>query len=288
MNLKGWKALILERFDPRAYLPMILVFGAANCLYANGTVDFPWGKFAAVLLLLLSFFFRLRLFDEIKDYKTDLKINPTRPLPRGVLSVKEVKIALAILIVFELLLSYALGLRVLEVHGVAIVYSLLMFKEFFIGDILRPHLTTYAVTHTFVSGLVGLSAMVAMLGDREIYPQAIWFLLMNWMFFNLFEFARKTFAVSEERQNVDSYSKIFGLRGALGLSVSQAVAGNIFLTLSTPEGIIGIPWLALIAYIIGIWPTKTRLNTKGIDRFRKISGVYLLVHYVLTIILLGM
>lgn len=267
---------------------MILLFTGANSIYGGiltGTA-WHWGRFILVFALMLSFFFRMRLFDEIKDYEVDLKVNPTRPLARGILTIAQVKKALFFLILFELILAGTLGLSPFVVHALAIGYSLLMYEEFFIGDFLRPHLTTYAVTHTFVSVLLGLSSAIAMTGADVVQfpPSAFIFFFMNWAFFNLFEFARKTFAPSEERAHVPSYSNIFGCGGAWALSLSQSLigVGLIYYLHSSALLVVALAvYLAVSLFYLG-------KRTEGAaNLFRTVSGAYLLVHYFLVIITLG-
>lgn len=283
-----WWILIKERFSPGSYIPMILLFTAANALYLSYEVQSPWqwGRFVGVFILMLSFFFRMRLFDEIKDYEVDLKVNPTRPLARGVLTVPQVKVALLFLIIFELILASTFGSAAFFIHAAAIGYSLLMYEEFFIGDILRPHLTTYAVTHTFVSTLLGLSSAMAMSGNTwsQLSSKHFAFFLMNWLFFNLFEFARKTFAPDEERPHVPSYSNIFSCAGAWFLSMSQGLMGVGILYWITENPLSFIP---LIFYFLVSLYYLIQRSRKSAGVFRAISGVYLLLHYALTIYILG-
>jgi hypothetical protein len=91
-------------------------------------------------------------------------------------------------------------------------YSLLMYREFFIGRWLRPRLATYAVMHTLVACWIATWTFCAATG-REFadmpasYAQLVF---ANWAVFNLFEFGRKTFGVEEERGPDESYSKRFG------------------------------------------------------------------------------
>ncbi|MGZ3773467.1 MAG: UbiA family prenyltransferase [Pseudobdellovibrionaceae bacterium] len=283
-----WWILIKERFNPASYVPMIFLFTWANGFFLSKTlgISWAWERFAIVFCLMLSFFFRMRLFDEIKDYEVDIKINPMRPLARGVLTVAEVKKALLMLIIFELFVSATLGAYPFMIHAVAIGYSLLMYEEFFIGDLLRPHLTTYAVTHTFVSCLLGLSSAVAMTGANlsNLSWSTLSFFLMNWAFFNLFEFARKTFAPNEERPHVPSYSNIFGCHGALALSLSQAIAGVLLLSFFKSHPLI---WTALAFYFLASSVYIIKRTDQAAKFFRNLSGAYLLLHYILLIYVLG-
>lgn len=283
-----WWILVKERFSPGTYIPMIVVFTAVNGLFLcqETGVDWKASRFALTLVLMLSFFFRMRLFDEIKDYEVDLKVNPSRPLARGILKIIEVKQALLILIVFELLLAAILGWNSFVIHGLAIGYSLLMYEEFFIGDFLRPHLTTYAVTHTFSSFLLALSAGIAMTGASftDLNGASFLFLLMNWAFFNLFEFARKTFSLAEEREHVPSYSNIFGRVGAWFLSTSQAAIGVVLVsTYQISPLVLG----AFALYVLGSCFYLFIGSVKSAKIFRNSSAAYLLIHFVILIYVLG-
>lgn len=288
----NWLTLIKERFSPASYVPMILLFTAANGMYLSRAANYTFdsGRFLLALLLMLSFFFRLRCFDEIKDYEVDLKINPTRPLARGLLSIAQVKKGLFFMVLFELLLSAYMGFWVFLIHALAIFYSLLMYEEFFVGDFLRPRLTTYAVTHTFVSVLLGISAATAITGFN---PQKMQFtdgafFLMNWAYFNLFEFARKTFAPDEERPQVPSYSQLFKPRGAWLLSWSQVIVG-VILAVYALKDFASAYWLVVAAVVYTLpglgYARQPQLKTAKI--YRLVSGVYLLLHYGLLILVIA-
>lgn len=284
----NWWILIRERFSPAVYLPMILLFVGANSYYGTLMTGQVWRleRFIVVFVLILSFFFRMRLFDEIKDYEVDLKVNPTRPLARGLISFTQVKKMLFFLILLELIVAGFLGLSAFLVHFAAIAYSLLMYEEFFVGDSLRPHLTTYAITHTFVSTLLGLSSAIAMTGASVLQMPLsfFFFFLMNWAFFNLFEFARKTFAPKEERPHVPSYSNIFGCAGAWLLSISQAFLGSLVIHFLYPSKLIVS---AFLVYLISTSVYLVYRSEKSARFFRNISGVYLLIHYFFVILILG-
>lgn len=290
--MRNWLILIKERFSPGSYLPMIFIFTLANGMYLAKAANYTFstGRFVCVLLLMLSFFFRMRCFDEIKDYEVDLKVNPTRPLARGILSVSQVKKGLFWMILFEVVLAASLGLWPFMIHAMAIGYSLLMYEEFFIGDLLRPHLTTYAVTHTFVSVLLGVSAATAIVGfnPQKLQFQDVCFFLMNWCFFNLFEFARKTFAPTEERPHVPSYSNIFNPKGAWLLSWSQVVIGIVLSWLAMSQ-FAHFYWLIAGALLYTLLSVGYAMNpqVKMAKIFRNGTGIYLLLHYILICFVIG-
>lgn len=245
--MKSWITLIKERFHPALYIPTVFLFSWFNILVftKKSASETNWWLLFLIFVPCLLFFFRLRLFDEIKDYEVDLKINPHRPLARGVLSVDQVKVGIISLILVESYWVYSISPVGFFFYTVAIMYSLLMYEEFFIGTWLRPKLTTYAITHTwvcaFLSIALGMSALAytnqfgagqSQLLDKvfgqslslSLFEKNFWIIaVMNWLYFNFFEFARKTFSKQEEKDTVASYSKIFGVWGAAALSFSQVL-----------------------------------------------------------------
>lgn len=263
---------------------MVAVFSLANVMMAwklsASQPDFY--RYAPAFLLCLFFFFRLRCFDEIKDYEVDLELNPDRPLARGLLSIRQVKWMIAGLTLAEILLCMIAGLSALQAHAIAIVYSFLMFYEFFIGKNLRPHLTTYAVTHTFVATFLGWSIAVyaSALDLTAVATDLFWLAPINWSLFNLFEFARKTFAKAEERSGADSYSSLFKPIGAVLLSFSQIMIALLVVWHLQLPGLhyqliaAGFPIFSGLFYA---WQPKP----KSAAWFRNISSVYLLLFYIL-------
>jgi 4-hydroxybenzoate polyprenyltransferase len=301
--LSRWLTFVIERFSPLTHVPMIGAFTVANILmgvalnrpaiddgylhgFGNPGYEALSGTRAMLAFVLaISFFLRLRVFDEIKDYATDLKVNPTRPLARGLISIKEAKAALVALFAFEIALLALLSPVLVASHLLAMGYSLLMYREFFAGDFLRPHLTTYATLHTFSSVLIGAS-IVGVVTDLPFweFSRPMGFLLLaNWGYFNLFEFARKTFAPDEERPEVESYSKIFSVPGAVALSLSQAVFPLIIVhntvgaDFSKDDNI--VLWGLLVLIAGPAFSFILRRRAYGAKMFRAFVGLYLILGY---------
>jgi 4-hydroxybenzoate polyprenyltransferase len=287
--LGKWILFSRERFRPFEYLPLIILYVGVNYLFSRALsgLELPAIPLIIMGILGMSFFFRMRLFDEIKDYDVDLVINPARPLARGLITVPEVKRGILVLIILELLLAGTLGILTFLLYILAVFYTLLMYEEFFIGDWLRPRLTTYAVSHTIVVSLLGLALISANLGMMTFKSLAIpVFLLSHWFIFNLFEFARKTFDPSEERRDVASYSKIFSLKGAYLLSASQVLLALI--CLFQLRALFPVRWLLVLAtfYILALVPMVFNLRNFSAKSFRKLSTLYMALHYLILFILL--
>src|SRR3989344_6107188 len=160
--LNKWLQLIKERFNPVSYTAMIFVFLSAHyVLYLDliKRTEIPsLGMLQLIPIVLATslFFFKLRLFDEVKDMESDTMHHPERPLPRGILSKNEVIRVALILIVIEITLFSYYGLWAFLSAVIAASYSLIMYKEFFIKKCLRAHLTTDAVTLVIIMALLSI------------------------------------------------------------------------------------------------------------------------------------
>lgn len=276
-TIKRWHIFTLERFPPLRHLLLICCFFGANAFAAlqisGGYLSFL--SFAVVLIA----FFRLRLFDEIKDYEIDQQINPHRPLARGLIPLQEAKRTAFSLLAIELLLSGVIGPAAFAAACCYGAYSLLMYKEFFLSSWLRPKLATYALTHTLVSSLFSLFIFSSITGLYFWKAPAGFFLftIANWMIFNVFEFGRKTFGKEEEQENVDSYSKNFGSWGAFLIVLTMAVlAEAIALSLSIPFS--KLLFIALALYLLVTGAVYGRLNTaSSAIAFRKACSAFILI-----------
>ena len=221
--VRRWGRFAAERYEPVTHTVMATAFAVGNAGIAvvasagAGAVRPTVSGTAAAAALVLVFFFRLRVFDEIKDYGTDLVSNPDRPLPRGLISLKEARRAVWILTALELSIVALAGWPATIAWAAAVLYSLAMYREFGLGAWMRPHLELYAMTHTLVASVLGICVACLVLGmPFWDMPQQVWvFAPANWALFNVFEFSRKTFAPVEERPGVGSYSNRWGPRGDL-------------------------------------------------------------------------
>jgi len=272
-----WMIFIWERFNPPSHFVMIILFTMGTATLADIT-DSSRIVFGAILATI--FFLRLRLFDEIKDYETDIAINPTRPLPRGLLTIFDLKIALIALLVCEAVLVTTYLPSALATWGIAATWSLLMYKEFFIPNLIRPYLTTYATSHTLVTLPLTLALITGMSGDTRIDNSEVWAAIGAWLVFNIFELGRKTFQPMEERENVESYSLVWGRFGAIALVLAHAaLVAFAFITASnnqhmpqTMYACVGFLVICALLYLIKVEKWSGQL-------WRVASSVYIILVY---------
>ncbi len=223
-----WHTFSRERFPLPRHIVLIIFYFSANALVAlrSSGLD-PQLSVKNILpaFVILCIFLHLRIFDEIKDYKNDLIVHKYRPLARGLIRVGEAKATAFGLIILELVLSVFINSAAFIAVTCTVIYSLIMYREFFIGNCLRPKMATYALAHTLVSCWMSLFAYSSITGRHFWAITSIYgmFVLVNWMIFNIFEFGRKTFGKEEEQELVESYSKRLGPARAASNVVIMAV-----------------------------------------------------------------
>lgn len=291
--LANWTQFTLERFHPLSHFVMIGLFVLSHLLVCSHALSYSRSfesqnllLFIGALLLSGLFFFKLRLYDELKDYDTDIVEKPHRPLPRGLLKPGDLKKAIAIIIPIELIIVAAVSPAALPILVVAICYSLLMFKEFFIGNFLRPHLTSYAVSHTFVTVLLSLTLFSVFTQTlfHQLDPDFYLFSASTWFLFNIFEFARKTYAGAEEVKDVLSYSKIWGRYGAVALTGSQAILATYLIikmrSFNDPLFTLLISVLIIATIAIGIIYAQKNSHQMA-KLYRSFSSIFIIIFLII-------
>lgn len=283
-----WWIFIKERFEPASHFTMIIVFLLVHVLIAKSILRIEINNFSVFLLFIgtSAFYFKLRLYDEVKDFELDQVINPTRPLPRGLLNHRDMYLGMVICILLEASIFATQGQDSFKSIVITILYSLIMYKEFFIKEKIRPHLTTYAILHTIVTSFLSI-AIFSFLSKESfirliVTKECLYFALANWLLFNIFEFGRKTFAISEERQNVDTYSSLFGKTGAVILVISQALMAHLLVINILPSESKILYWTHSLLFFLLLSTSFCYIKTnqiKAAKNYRLMSSAYIIIFY---------
>jgi 4-hydroxybenzoate polyprenyltransferase len=138
-----------------------------------------------------------------------------------------------------------------------------------------------------VSVLLGFSLMVQVsgVGLEQLPTIVVVFGAVNWGLFNLFEFARKTFAPEEERAHVESYSKLFRPLGASALSMSQVAIAVGALWVLSPALLAerSVLWhvvtASALAVCAGVYAIRTARGSASV--LRAGAGLYIVTSYAL-------
>ncbi len=146
-----------ERFPVFSYGLMVLTFAFSAMSYSKflrGDLDFSFLILLIGAMTSFGYFFLLRLFDEFKDAEDDAKYRPYRAVPRGLVSFKELKWLIFIIITSQCILNATFIPKMLWVWCLVIIYMFVMAKEFFVRDWLRRHPIAYLVSHMMIMPVI--------------------------------------------------------------------------------------------------------------------------------------
>ena len=243
-----------ERFPLAGYLPLVaaFTFSAASysriCRGAEGFV--PWTRICAGIATSFGVFLLLRLFDEFKDADDDAAYRPYRPVPRGLVTLRELGILIAAVIAAMVLLNALFLPAMLPALGLALGYILVMWREFFVREWLRRHAVAYMVTHMMIMPLTDFyTTGLDWMNERVAMPRGL-FLFLAVTFLNgcVIEIGRKIRRPEDEEKGVETYSFLWGPNRAAGiwLGILSVTALLAFLCCAAAGyGLPALPFLAL-------------------------------------------
>ncbi|MFD2784510.1 UbiA prenyltransferase family protein [Hymenobacter rubripertinctus] len=228
MRLKNLLAYLHERF-PVVNMALfailfLTVYAVARATQPAAALAVGWRE-ALGMGATISFFFRLRVFDEIKDYAADTEHFPQRVLQTGRVTLGQLRVLAGAGLGLEALWSGLMGGTVLLAWGLAVGYSLLMRYEFFRPAWLRPRLVLYAGLHLLIMPLIIGWLWSAYAAPPLLTRPLVLLALLALLGGLAFEIARKIKLPAAERPGVDSYSRTLGYGGAVAAVLAVLLAG---------------------------------------------------------------
>jgi len=286
-----WWVYQKERFPIAAHGPLIAAMSLGALGYASAvdsTVSTP--ALPALLMAwagLLGFFFLLRVADEFKDYETDCRHRPYRPVPRGLIGLRELAGAAVVVVLAQGLLASLAGREALIALILAWCWLALMTREFFVHDWLLARPLVYLVSHMLIMPLLMLYALGHHAGAVLNQP-AVWILLPLALATGLcIEIGRKLRRPEDEEAGVDTYSVVWG-RTAGSLAWFASVAGTLILTEYAIRLVGGPSWslwvVTITAVLAAVVVVVYRLAPNGpaAKAFEGLSALTTLVAYLMT------
>ena len=244
-----------ERFPlvPIMVFVFLLTSGYAH-FFANWFGHpFNWGesKLWVTMVCVFLFMLQLRMADEIKDFDKDSKAFPERLLSRGVISLHTIRIILYSTITVELLLSFSLGSSSLMWMVILQVWGNLMAKEFFCKKFLDEQVAISLILHQLILIPLAIYSALPFIGDENVFANTSIYpaLLYSTLIYTVYELARKTWSADRENENADSYTRFWGIKGAV---ITQMII--VAIILATMERlVIAVPTVyQIIAFVLGL------------------------------------
>jgi len=285
-----WWTYQRERFPIFAHGALIAAFSFSAVSYSallRGATRYPALNAAATAFITsFLFFLQLRIADEFKDAEEDACYRPYRPVPRGLVSLRELGTIGAIGASIQLLLAIALAPALVLWLALVWLYLGLMSKEFFAREWLKSRPGAYLWTHMLIMPLIDFYATAADWAPNANSPPAGlgWFLGVSLSNGLVIEIGRKLRAPEDEERGVPTYTALWGRRnaalawiGAISLTVICAMFAAYKINFVSP---IGLSLLAMFCPAVVIALRFLRRPVRDRARwFELMSGVWTLLVY---------
>lgn len=205
-----------ERFPLATHGLMISIFTFSAFSYSlssrGQSLHFPWTDLIIGMVTTVTLFLLVRIFDEFKDHEDDIKYRSYLPVPRGLISLKELGWVAWGVIALQVYLIGRHQSQMLPLYLIALGYLLLMRVEFFCPAWLKERQLIYITSHMGIIPLIDLYASGLDWRIHQLLPHQgiLWFIIVS--FFNgiALEFGRKIRTPEMEEPGVVSYTSLYG------------------------------------------------------------------------------
>jgi 4-hydroxybenzoate polyprenyltransferase len=288
-----------ERFPLFKHGLLILVFAYAGVAYAGSlTTGAGWSESLAAFGIVFLLFAQLRVADEHKDHADDLRFRPERPVPSGLVTLRELRRVAALAAAAQIGLALTVDLRIVGWLLVVWAGMGLMTVEFFAPAQLKARPVLYLVSHMAVMPLIALLAVACGAAGLPLRVEGLAaFLALS--FFNgvALEVGRKTWGPEDERAGVETYSKLWGSGraavvfaasvSAVALAAGVAIGSLLLGWGDTAPANGNVGWLVLAPAAVALAPLVAAAayarspSARAAKRLETTAGVFTLASYLL-------
>jgi len=289
--MNRWIVYQRERFPLAGHGPLVAAFSTSAVCYsalARSSTALPaLSSLVVAFVTSLLFFLQLRIADEFKDFADDSRHRPYRPVPRGLVTLRELAWVGVGAAVVQLALALALEPSIVWLLVLAWIYLALMTKEFFAARWLKSHPVIYMTSHMVILPLVDLYATACdwwVAGLRTPPAGLFWFLVVSYLNGLVVEMGRKTRAPADEEPGVETYSALWGTSGAVrawmfAVLLTAAAAYRAAVEIGTEQWMLGL--LSVLVLLCGAAAVRVvRRQAKGSGKaIEMMSGVWTVLMY---------
>ena len=279
-----------ERFPILAHGLLVASFSFSAIAYSRlcrGAIGFvDWKVYLLGIFTTITLFMLVRIFDEHKDAEDDAKYRSHLPVPRGLVSLLELKNIGIGIVILQVIVNAIFFPKMLWIYAIVIAYLCLMGKEFFAVEWLKKHQFWYITSHMFIIPLIDIYASgLDWLLEGVAAPKGlIFFFAVSYMNGIVLEVGRKIRTPETEAEGVLTYSSMLGVPKAIYLWISVlcvTLALSIAAALYANHGSIAIVVLT-ICFIACVIPALLFLKNKTSKLAKTIeimSAVWTIVMY---------
>lgn len=218
------------------------------CRKESGFID--WKDFLIGIFATITLFLLVRIFDEFKDREDDAKYRKYLPVPRGLISLKELRNLGLIVGIVQITIIAIFQSKMLFLYTIVLIYLGLMGVEFFVPKWLKKRQILYITSHMFIIPLIDLyaSGLDWLLGNSSPHWGLAWFFAVSYMNGLVLEFGRKIRTPDTEEEGVVSYTGMYGTKGGVFVWIST-MALTLFLAVGAAI-YAGSNYFAILPFIL--------------------------------------
>ena len=255
MMLKKWINYILEIFQPLQkliYSVMIFMVIQLSFQAVNDQQSFliTQDSIPAIITLLLVFLY-WRVVDEFKDYETDKKYFPQRPVPSGRISLNDLKILLWLTALMQIIIN-SVWYIVIVPFAVLFMFNYIMGKWFFLEKIFANNRVLAFLSQSPISLILHyyIIAVYCSRFDINLFTWDSFLVAATFSFvgFN-WEIARKTRAPEEEEEGYQTYSQMLGYKGSALTVICFTIIPSILMIIFSDFFKFSLPFVIFITII---------------------------------------
>lgn len=231
-----------------------------------------------------------RVSDEFKDYKTDLKFFPDRPIPSGRLFLTDLQIALIVVSVIGAGLNLLYPYALIE-YAAAFVFTFAMGKWFFMEKWISSNRLLAFFTHAPVGLFLYWYVEAFILNFHQVdwsLPEklvVIGFIVLPGL---SWEILRKTYLPEDEMPGYQIYSTMLGFKGSLlfaSIWIVLTLLNDIFISRMF-QSLEGMEWFLVLLNLILLAIVFFHGRRPKLKNLKPIAELYMALHMIIPLILL--
>lgn len=279
---KKWYTYQKERFPVLAFGSYVFAIAFATYCFSNsefnkvyplGTTFFDWKIILTMFVLGLLQFLMVRIIDEFKDYEEDCKYRPYRPVPRGLISLKELKVLFIICAILQIAITAIVNRYALKFLVLLWIVFYLMTKGFFIKKVLDKHILLEVTFDEIMMPILVVFLSKFPNGRIFLTNRYFLFLFMTYVVSWIIEIARKVRCKEDEEEGVRTYTAVFGINKAMFLlNLLQLILTTIQTLILGKERLLitGIPFAIVLLINILFAIKQNKILSKLAELFANI------------------
>ena len=266
--LNKWYTYQKERFPVATYGLYILCLSFAAFFYNTKMLEIESNVGVFITMFVVAFlqFLMVRIIDEFKDYEEDKKYRPYRPVPRGLIKLKELRTLFVICIIIQFALTLIMNPFSLIFLLVLWIMFILMTKSFFMKKLVDKHILLEVALDEILLPVL----MLYLTSFIKLDITILWrLLLLSYVVSWIIEIARKVRCKKDEEKGVKTYTAVFGIPKATILLSALELILTILRLFLPGEPLMNVAQIGLIILFIGTIIVNVLFTQKKTRKFAK-------------------